>query len=112
MDILDQPDYAAQILIVDDEKPSALTLCKLLEQAGYSNCTAMTDAGAAADQFLHLNPDLLLLDLHMEPVSGMEVLHRVNHLMAPQARPPILVLTADTTSEAKHDALAAGQTHG
>ncbi len=108
MDILDQPDYAAQILIVDDEKPSALTLCKLLEQAGYSNCTAMTDAGAAADQFLHLNPDLLLLDLHMEPVSGMEVLHRVNHLMAPQARPPILVLTADTTSEAKHDALAAG----
>jgi signal transduction histidine kinase len=108
MNLLDQPNYAARILIVDDEKSSALTLRKLLEQAGYGNCTAMTDAAAAADQFLQINPDLLLLDLHMEPVSGMDVLHRVNRLMAPQARPPILVLTADTTAEAKHDALAAG----
>src|SRR6266568_7019470 len=108
MDMLDQPNYAARILIVDDEKSSALTLHKLLEQAGYGNCTAMTDAAAAADQFLQINPDLLLLDLHMEPVSGMDVLHRVNPVMAPQARPPILVLTADTTTEAKHDALAAG----
>ncbi len=108
MNLLDQPNYAARILIVDDEKSSALTLHKLLEQAGYGNCTAMTDAAAAADQFLQINPDLLLLDLHMEPVSGMDVLHRVNRLMAPQARPPILVLTADTTTEAKHDALAAG----
>jgi signal transduction histidine kinase len=44
----------------------------------------------------------------MEPVSGLDVLNRINHLMTPQARPPILVLTADTTAEAKHDALAAG----
>lgn len=108
MNSLDQPNYAARILIIDDEKSSALTLCKLLEQAGYNNCTAMTDAAAAADQFLRINPDLVLLDLHMEPVSGLDVLDRINHLMAPQARPPILVLTADTTSEAKHDALAAG----
>jgi len=108
MDLLDQDNYAARILIVDDEKSNAVTLCKLLEQAGYTNCTAMTDAGAAADQFLELNPDLVLLDLHMEPVSGLDVLARINELMSPQSRPAILVLTADTTSEAKHQALAGG----
>jgi signal transduction histidine kinase len=110
MNTFDQPNYAARILIVDDEKSSALTLRNLVEQAGYSNCTAMTDAATAVEQFLHLNPDLLLLDLHMEPVSGMDVLDRVNQLMTPQTRPPVLVLTADTTSQAKHDALAAGAT--
>jgi signal transduction histidine kinase len=108
MDLLDQSNYAARILIVDDESSNALTLCRLLEQAGYSNCTAMTDAAAAAEQFLELNPDLVLLDLHMEPVSGLDVLTRINQLMSPQSRPAILVLTADTTSEAKHEALAAG----
>ena len=108
MDLLDQSNYAERILIVDDDRSNALTLCKLLEQAGYSNCTAMTDAAAAAEQFLELNPDLVLLDLHMEPVSGLDVLARINELMSPQTRPAILVLTADTTTEAKHEALAAG----
>jgi signal transduction histidine kinase len=108
MDLLEQPDYAARMLIIDDEKESALTLCKLLERAGYINCTAISDAAAAADQFLQINPDLVLLDLHMEPVSGMDVLDRANEIMTAQTRPPILVLTADTTSEAKHDALTAG----
>ena len=108
MDLLDQSNYTARILIVDDDRSNTQTLCKLLQQAGYQNCTAMTDAGAAADQFLELNPDLVLLDLHMEPVSGLDVLARINLLMSPQSRPAILVLTADTTSEAKHEALAAG----
>jgi len=108
MDLLGQSNYAARILIVDDEKSNVLTLCKLLKQAGYSNCSAMTDPAAAADQFLALNPDLVLLDLHMEPFSGLDVLARINQLMSPQSRPAILVLTADTTSEARHEALAAG----
>ena len=73
MDLLDQSNYAARILIVDDDRSNTQTLCKLLQQAGYQNCTAITDAGAAADQFLDLNPDLVLLDLHMEPVSGLDV---------------------------------------
>src|SRR5712664_4432334 len=92
MDLLDQSNYSAPILIVDDDKSNALTLCKLLEHAGYNNCTAMTDAAAAADQFLALNPDLVLLDLHMEPVSGLDVLARINQLVSPQNRPAILVL--------------------
>lgn len=101
---------SARILIVDDEEVNASVLIKILEKAGYANCTAVSDPSIAVERFLDFNPDLLLLDLHMEPISGREVLNRINDLMAPQARPPVLVLTADTTSEAKHDALAAGAT--
>lgn len=108
--LVSPPNQSARILIIDDEEASAFTLAKILKQAGYSECIAITDPAIAARQFGVINPDLVLLDLHMHPVSGMEVLNRIGVLMAPQARPPVLVLTADTTAEAKHDALAAGAT--
>jgi signal transduction histidine kinase len=100
----------AQILIIDDEEPSAQGLLKILEQAGYGSCTAITNPTQAAKRTLELNPDLLLLDLLMEPVSGLEVLAQINDMMSPQKRPLVLVLTADTSTQAKHEALAAGAT--
>lgn len=108
MDRIQESNYAARILIVDDDESSLRILGRLLEQAGYTNCTALNNGPEAADRFLQISPDLVLLDLHMEPVSGFEVLRRVNQLMTPQTRPPVLVLTGDTTSESKHEALAAG----
>lgn len=109
--MVNPPDNrSARILIVDDEEPSASALSKILKHAGYTNCTVMTDAQLVAERFLDFDPDLLLLDLLMEPVSGLAVLSRINDLMTPNTRPPVLILTADTTSEAKHEALAAGAT--
>src|SRR5207302_8330023 len=98
----------AQILIIDDEENSAQALLKILEQAGYGSCTAITDSSHAAKQILDLNPDLVLLDLLMEPISGLKVLNLINDMMSPRTRPLVLVLTADTSQQAKHDALAAG----
>jgi signal transduction histidine kinase len=100
----------AQILIIDDEEASVHGLLKILEQAGYGSCTAITNPNQAAKRILELNPDLLLLDLLMEPVSGLEVLAQINDMMSPQRRPLVLVLTADTSPQAKHEALAAGAT--
>jgi signal transduction histidine kinase len=101
---------SARILIIDDEESSASALSKVIAQAGYTNCQFITDPAIAARRVLDFNPDLLLLDLHMEPVSGLEVLGRIKELMAPRSRPSVLVLTADTTPEAKHAALGAGAT--
>jgi signal transduction histidine kinase len=100
----------ARILIIDDEVASASALTRVLTQAGYTDCTAITDPAVAAKRVLDFNPDLLLLDLHMEPISGLDVLGRINDVMSARTRPPVLVLTGDTTPEAKHDALSAGAT--
>jgi signal transduction histidine kinase len=104
----ERSNYSAKILVIDDDKPSVSALCRILRHAGYQNCVAKTDAAAALDQFLDLRPDLVLLDLHMEPVSGFDVLKRVNHLLPASSRPPILVLTADKTVEVKLEALWMG----
>src|SRR5437588_5875174 len=101
-------NHKSRILFIDDEENSAQALLKIFEQAGYGSCTAITDSSHAANQILHLNPDLVLLDLLMEPISGLKVLNQINDMMSPQTRPLVLVLTADTSQQAKHEALAAG----
>jgi signal transduction histidine kinase len=108
------PTYAvnknARILIIDDDEMSASTLAKIIKKAGYAVCITITDPVLAVDRFIHINPDIVLLDLHMEPFSGIEVLQKVGAAMEPGARPPVLVLTADTTLDAKREALAEGAT--
>jgi signal transduction histidine kinase len=100
----------ARILIIDDDAPSATALARILKQAGYQSCTTVTCPIVAAERFAQLKPDLVLLDLHMEPLSGIDVLRRIGETIEARARPPVLMLTADTTPEAKHEALAAGAT--
>src|SRR5678815_5852007 len=96
--------------IIDDQERCATALAQLLERAGYAICITITDPSIAAERLEQLNPDLILLDLYMEPISGIEVLLRINEILPARSRPPVLVLTADTTPEAKHEALAAGAT--
>ncbi len=65
-----------KILIVDDEEPSRATLCRKLQADGYTCAVAIDGEGAvwktSAQEF-----DLVLLDLDMPGMSGMEVLPRI-----------------------------------
>ena len=71
---MEQP--RATILIVDDEEPSRATLSRKLQADGYICATANDGEGAlwrtSVQEF-----DLVLLDLDMPGLSGMEVLPRV-----------------------------------
>jgi signal transduction histidine kinase len=100
----------AKILIIDDEPACALTLAHMLEQSGYANCTTVTDPNTAVEKFHEIKPDLLLVDLHMEPLSGIEIVNQINAAISPRLRAPVIFVTGDTAFEAKHDALAAGAT--
>ncbi len=100
----------ARILIIDDQETCAQFLEHILQRAGYAICITITDPAVAVRRMVELAPDLVLLDLMMEPLSGLDVLGAIKQMIPPRARPPVLVMTGDTTEEAKHDALAAGAT--
>jgi signal transduction histidine kinase len=108
MPIKDIITQDARILIVDDDTAGSDALVRLLNATGFHHCTTISCPVVAADRLLEINPDIILMDLHMEPLSGIEVLTRMNDLMEPHMRPPVLMLTADTSLETKHEALAAG----
>lgn len=92
------------VLVADDEAPIRLTLSDLLRRRGYEVTTA--ENGEAALALLHQRPfDLLLLDLKMPGLSGIEVARRGAELH-PDAK--IIILTGHGTMETAIDGLHLG----
>jgi len=98
----------ASILIVDDQQPNIDLLEGFLEFEGYTNIKTTTDPREVVPLFSQFKPDLILLDLSMPYLSGFEVMDLLQPLVNSSTLLPILVLTADITTEAKQRALSGG----
>lgn len=79
------------IMIVDDSGYTRRTHRKILEGAGYQVVEAASGMAAIEGYFLH-HPDLILLDLTMEDMGGLDVLEKFRELRA-GAR--VVVISAD-----------------
>lgn len=85
----------SRILVAEDE-PILLKLnSEVLRRAGHSVTTA-EDGVVAFDQLAQQQFDLLLTDIRMPRMDGLELLTRIRQLAAP---PRVVVLTADDTPE-------------
>jgi len=98
----------ACILVVDDHETNVKLLQKMLRRAGYVNIVATTDPRQVAMLYAEHDPDLIVLDLHMPQMDGFEVMQDLTRRIPPGTYLPILVLTADSTPEARVRALAMG----
>jgi len=99
-----------KVLIIDDERMSVATLEQLLKAKGYSRVLGLTDPREALETCASFNPDLILLDLIMPNPDGYAVLEMLRSSETSESFLPIVVLTADTSEEAKERALEAGAT--
>ncbi|MEI9814279.1 MAG: ATP-binding protein [Acidobacteriota bacterium] len=103
-------DYAEQsrVLIVDDEMANLKVLKMVLEFDGYRHVECVNDSREALPAVLRFQPDLILLDLHMPHMDGMDILESLHGILPGDDYVPVLVLTGDNTSGAKEKALARG----
>ncbi|MFZ4547409.1 MAG: response regulator [Bacteroidales bacterium] len=98
-----------KILIIDDKEANVDVLEGFLEMQGYTNIKTTTDPRLAASFNKSFAPDLVLLDLMMPYLSGFEVMEQLKaSTRAKGSYLPILILTADITTESKQRALANG----
>src|SRR5919205_4045976 len=94
----------AQVLVVDDEAPIRITMSDMLRRRGYDVIAAASGEEALA--LLHQRPfDLLLLDLRMPGISGIEVAQRARELGSQAA---IIVLTGHGSLESAVDGIHLG----
>ncbi len=98
----------SRILIVDDEPQNVRLLDALLRRAGYREVTTETDPRKVHALVRSLEPDLILLDLHMPHLSGFQVMEQIVPEIPHGVYLPILVLTGDTDSHRRERALSAG----
>jgi len=100
---------SARILVVDDEAVNIKVIQKYLQQAGYSQIRGITDptfvlAGIGIEQ-----PDVVLLDVMMPRLSGLELLSSIRSNPT-TAHLPVLILTASCDRETKIAVLERGAT--
>ena len=96
----------ARILVVDDEPANVRLLERMLGDAGYRQIRGTTDSRQVLALYAEFQPDLILLDLMMPHLDGIEIIRKLQ--IPEDVFLPVLVLTADATSEAKKRALEAG----
>ena len=95
---------AKKLLIVDDSGFARQSLRRILEEAGYK----VEEAGGgreALDKFSSDKPDVVLLDIVMREIGGMEVLQQLRGIN-PHA--VVIMATADVQDATRAEALAGG----
>lgn len=98
----------SKILIIDDQPANLEVLEGFLEMEGYLHYTSTRNPVEGIALVDTLLPDLILLDLHMPQMSGIEVLDQLRERYGTERFLPVIILTADITPEAKERALEAG----
>ena len=89
------PASTARVLVVDDDRGFRHAMSAFLREAGHSTVEAAD--GPAALQTLAENAfDVMLLDIGLPGMSGLDVLTEVQNLAAP---PRVVMITADDTPE-------------
>jgi two-component system, chemotaxis family, chemotaxis protein CheY len=97
-----------RILIVDDSVSLRAILIFVLEDSGYD----VLSASDGLDAMRHLNSqhlDLIITDLHMPNMDGIELIKYIRSLTN-YRQTPILFLTTESMQEKKNEAKDAGAT--
>ena len=93
-----------KVLLVDDSSLARRSTRRILEEAGYEVVEA-EDGMAAIERYFVEKPDVVLLDLVMRGMYGLEVLGKLRE-MDPDAR--VVVLSADIQTSSRDLVQAAG----
>ena len=98
------------ILIVDDDEAQSMLLKSILKREGFKSVQVLNDSRQVLSFIRDKTPDLLLLDLNMPHVSGLQVMLSLQSIIEEDCFFPIMVLTADDRLKTRQSALACGAT--
>ena len=103
-----------RVLVVDDDPALSEMLGIVLQSDGFEPFF-VADGARAVEAFRHTRPDLVLLDVMLPGMDGLEVTRRIRARRAePElagaegGRLPIIAVTAHGAKEDREDCLAAG----
>lgn len=100
-----EPFCAARFVVIDDDEANVHLLTRVLQLAGATDVHGISDPDQAVTESLALRPDVVFLDLHLGHLDGYDVLEQ---LRAADDRLEVIVLSGETTAQARDRALAAG----
>jgi putative two-component system response regulator len=98
----------ACIMIVEDDRDNRQLLELTFRTSGYTNAVEVSDGRQAVETFSSSRPDMVLVDLHMPHVDGLDVIRDINELVPEDEFLPIVMLSGDVSPEVRRQATALG----
>jgi DNA-binding NarL/FixJ family response regulator len=96
------------VLIVDDSAVMRKALCRLFTSAGgFEVCGEASDGAEAIAKIRELKPELVVLDLYMPGLNGLETARKLQSLTHP---PPIILYSMNAEEIATKEAFECGVT--
>ena len=85
-----------KVLIVDDEPVNRLVLARMVEHLG-SQCIEASSGAEALELLRQQQVDLVLMDIQMPKMSGIEAVELLRGEAGPNREAPVVAVTGDTT---------------
>lgn len=99
----------ARVVIVEDEKVMSTFILNSLRRLGILDLYAFSDGGSALREISKLKPDLIITDVHMEPVGGIEFVRVLRGLADSRVcNTKVIFLSADSSAATVGEALPLG----
>jgi len=98
------PKTNKKILIIDDEPQLVESIAVRLKASGYAVSTA-PDGVSGINKFKEAEPDLVILDIMMPGLSGLDILRELKQL---NSGVPVIMLTAYGTPQSAIESLRLG----
>ena len=96
---------AKRVLLVDDSRVVRIAMGNAFKSAGFEVCGEAEDGAKGVEQAQKLRPDLIILDLSMPVMDGLQA-GRVLRDTMPEV--PIIIFTLYATNQLKEEASALG----
>lgn len=100
-----------RILVVDDARTMRRIMINLLRQLGFSNLAEAPDGRLAWDHLSHEHVDLIISDLSMPEMDGLELLRRVRGSQTYRVTPFIMVTAEGNRARVVEAAEAGANTY-
>jgi putative two-component system response regulator len=98
----------SKILLCDDSVANLMLVKKLLESDQFTNIKAVADPLSVLEEMKVGDYDLLMLDIEMPVMDGLEVMHQLHRRKLIDEYFPIIILTGRKDEETRNKALTQG----
>ncbi len=99
--------HPLRILLAEDNLVNQKVVLRMLEKLGY-NADVAANGKEAVDALTRQAYDLILMDMHMPELDGIEATRRIRSMLPPKRQPVIAAVTAAAMLDDRKACLAAG----
>ncbi len=99
----------SRVLVVDDDPLMRKYVCTVLGRVGVGELRECADGVAALNEVASFKPDIVLTDIHMEPMGGLEFVRQLReHAAIEMRKTRVIFMSADSSKATLEEALPLG----